>query len=203
MSIPVIAPQQLRILVSSLRSFKPPPDVAALGRESTIHIDLLLGAQLLWTAVMGKSQVSYGDVYNWIALSDGGRSPHRFADSSFGDDSEFGGDLSSTFSKLAGLAFLGKYASASWFKVLRPLWGSVLATGVGQVQVEKPRPDEYGPDYLAAPFDPSSALLGGPFYAVEFKGRKTKVEFSSEVFKSWSAQASNIALTSAIGVAQK
>ena len=197
MSIPTIAPQQLRVVVNQVPGFTPPPQVAALGQQGTVDVDLLLGAQLLWTVVMGKSQVSYGDVYNWMSLSEQGRSPHRFADSSFGDDSEVSGDLSSTFSKLVGLAFLGQYAQTCWFKVLRPLWGETLSTGAGPVHIDKPRPKDDGPDYLAAPFDPANAPLGGPFYAVEFKGRKAKVEFSSEVFQAWSSQASNIALTSA------
>jgi hypothetical protein len=199
MSMPTIAPQQLRVVVNPVPGFTPPPQVVALGQQGIVDVDLLLGAQLLWTVVMGKSQVSYGDVYNWMSLSVQGRSPHQFADSSFGDDSEVGGDLSSTFSKLVGLAFLGKYAATSWFKVLRPLWGETLSTGAGPVHIDKPRPKDDGPDYLAAPFDPSSAPLGGPFYAVELKGRKAKVEFSSDVFKNWSSQASNIALSAASG----
>ena len=68
MSIPTIAPQQLRVLVRPVQSFTPPPEVAALGQQSTVDVDLLLGAQLLWTVVMGKEQTLYGDVYNWISL---------------------------------------------------------------------------------------------------------------------------------------
>jgi hypothetical protein len=197
MTIPTIALQQLHLMVAQLAGFAPPPRVAALGSPGTVNVDLLLGAQLLWTVVMGRTSISYGDVDNWISLTEQGRSPHRFAGSSFGDDSEVSADLSSMFSKLVGLAFLGEYAETCWFKVLRPLWGETLSTVDGPVHIDKPNPHADGPDYLAAPFDPSSASLGGPVYAVEFKGRKAKVEFGSDVFRGWSAQASNIALTSA------
>ncbi|MCC6639810.1 MAG: hypothetical protein IT386_01460 [Deltaproteobacteria bacterium] len=141
-----------------------------------------------------QKTVSYGAIHDWIALSVPGQAPHRFTGTSLGEDSEVGGDLSSTFAKVVGLAFMSEYAGACWFKVLRPLWDAVLATAQGNVEVSKVRPDDDGPDYLAAPFDPASAVQGGPFYAVEFKGKKAKVEFASETFKGWSRQAANISL---------
>jgi hypothetical protein len=195
MSPPTLARQQLQFLLQTTPNFNPPTAVTDLTTNSLVDLDLVRGSQVLWTAVMKKQVVSYGDVYHWIALTDPGKSPHRFAESSFGDDSEVGGDMSSNFSKIVGLAFLNEFAGATWFKVLRPLWGNTLATTGGPVSISKPRPDDDGPDYLAAPFDPTNAGLGGPFYAVEFKGKKAKVEFNSGTFRSWSSQSTNVLLT--------
>jgi hypothetical protein len=118
MSPPPISRQQVRLLVQQTANFVPPAGVAALG--TTVDLDLVLGTQLLWTAAMKKT-ISYGALYDWIGLSVPNKSPHRFTGSSLGDDSEMGGDLSSTFAKVIGLAFMGEYASACWFTVLRSL----------------------------------------------------------------------------------
>lgn len=191
-AIPTISRQTLRFFLQTATGFTPPTGVRALG--NSVDLDLVAGCQLLWTVVMNKSIVSYAAIDDWLALSDPNAKLHRFTDSSIGDDSEVGGDISSTLAKVVGLAFLSEYAEACWFTVLRPLWENVLTTNLGDISVSKNDANEFGPDYLAAPFDPANAAAGGPFYAVEFKGRKAKIEFQSQTFTKWSTQAGNIAL---------
>lgn len=191
-AIPTISRQTLRFFLQTAPGFTPPPAVQTL--VDVVELDLVAGCQLLWTAVMNKSAVSYGDIYHWLALSDPNAKLHRFTDSSFGDDSEVGGDIASELAKVVGLAFMSEYAEACWFTVLRPFWGNVLTTNLGDISVSKNSKDAFGPDYLAAPFNPANAAAGGPFYAVEFKAQKAKVEFKSKTFKDWSKQAANIAL---------
>jgi hypothetical protein len=190
--IPTIARQKLRLLIQQVAGFTPPPAVGALKGE--VDLDLVLGNQMLWTAAAIRTPVSYGLLYDWNALTMPDASPHRFLGSSIGEDSELSGDLSGAFSKLVGLAFMGEYAGTAWFKVLRPLWDDNLVTRAGPIEITKRDVDNDGPDYLAAPFDPAAKQYGGPFYAVEFKGRKAKVKLDSETFRAWSAQAANISL---------
>jgi hypothetical protein len=192
-AIPTIALQRFRLLIQQVPGFAPPPAVANLKDE--VDLDLVLGMQMLWTAAAIQGPISYGRLSDWIALTLPNKSPHRFLGSSIGEDTEVSGSFSTDFSKLVGLAFMGQYADAAWFKTLRPLWDDTLATQAGAIKIVKKDTDANGPDYLAAPFDPTAKQFGGPFYAVEFKGKKAKVELDSATFRGWSKQAGNISLT--------
>jgi hypothetical protein len=189
-----MAPQRLRFLLQGSPGFTPPPSVANL--QNHVDIDLLLGAQLLWTNICGRGDsVGYGVVQDWEAMTVPGKSPHQFQGSSLGDETEISGGDGGKFAKVVSLAFMSEYAGATWYKVLKPIWGETLKTGSGDISITKKDPNEDGPDYLVAPFDPSSTALGGPLYALEIKGRKDKVEFNHVAFSEFSSQARNISLS--------
>jgi hypothetical protein len=189
-----IAPykQKFGFQLQTIQGFTPPQKVQALGQD--VELDLAVGLQSLWTKLRKKSEVSDGRISDWKALTVPDQEPHRFTDSTMGEETESNKNDSCDFSKIVGLAFMEEYADACWYSVLSSLWGNDIDTSLGKVAISKRQPNEYGPDYLAAPFDPSDTTRGGPFFAVEVKGRKEKIEFAHDQFKKWSIQSQNIKL---------
>src|SRR6186713_1171028 len=143
--VPNITAQRLRFLLQATPSFTPPAKIAAL--KDQVDIDLLVGAQVQWTKVNGRrGNPGYGMVHEWEAMTIPGKSPHRFHDSSIGEDSESSGDVAAEFSKLVSFAFMSEYAGATWYKVLKPLWGKTLHTAGGKIDIAKKWPEDQGPD---------------------------------------------------------
>lgn len=116
---------------------------------------------------------------------------HRFTGTRFTGDSEDGRALSTRFAKLVGISFMSEHADATWFAPMESLWDEGLLVSEGTVRFKKPRPGDDGPDYLAAPFDPTVST-SDPLVVLEFKGRSQRFGFGTEVFKKWRKQAVNI-----------
>jgi hypothetical protein len=171
-------------------NFDPPPAIENLGRS--VMLDLARGCQMLWTVALGRSRVSYACLELFIDLSAPGPGLHRFSGSRFGTDAELATSFSSTFAKLIGLAFMQQYAGTCWVAELDLFWRNGLQTKAGKVDFSKKRPKEHGPDYIAAPFDPTKRTGQEPYYALEFKGRKAPLTFTHKAFRAFAKQAENI-----------
>lgn len=73
------------------------------------------------------------------------------------------------------------------------LWDSEFLTSAGNITCQKRQARSYGPDFLAASFDPAD-FSGDVFHAIENKGSAKAVGFSTEQFRKWLRQARNIRL---------
>jgi hypothetical protein len=123
--------------------------------------------------------------------------PHRFIGRNFSLDKEWNGATSSRYAKLVGIAFMAEHAGSTWFSPID--WTEDLESTDGKMSFRKLDPDDDGPDYLAAPFDPAASGTPDPFYVLEFKARKQRVTFDSPTFGKWRAQAANIDCVDASG----
>lgn len=167
--------------------FTPPPGVAELRGRPTVNVDLARGAHYFFTCIVHDTP-SYQDVEKFLRWTLGADGPHRFIGSSFSEDSEYNIDLSKTFSKLVGIGFMSEYAGSTWFASLsRKRWESGITSPGGVYTFAKVNPEDDGPDYLAATFDPSAAGVVDPLFALEFKGRAERVEFDHAKFHAWRA----------------
>lgn len=182
-------PQTFGFELKKARGFVPPPGVAAL--KDSVTLNLALGAHYFFTLVQHRVP-TFGLVTDFLSFSSVRDGCHVFHGSSFGDDSEFAGDYSQQFAKFVGIAFMAERADSTWFASLARLWNEGLKASDGQIAFKKRRPTKDGPDYLAAPFDPTTASSKDPLYVVEFKGRAGRVAFSHSVFGDWRKQSRNI-----------
>lgn len=175
--------------LSGPRGFVPPPAVARLKEFVTLNV--ALGAHYFFTLVQHR-EPTFGLVLDFLSSSTHRNGRHVFHGSSFGDDAEFAVGYSQQFAKFVGIAFMAEYAGSTWFAPLERLWDDGVSAADGHVSLCKRHPRKEGPDYLAAPFDPTVRRSADPLYVLEFKGRSRPVDFKHDKFVEWRKQARNI-----------
>lgn len=184
-------PVRLGFELNEEEGFTPPPGIAELRGKDSISLSLGFGVHYYSTCISGR-EPSFKLAEEFLEYSRADDAMHRFTGTRFTGDSEDGRALSTRFAKLVGISFMSQHADATWFAPMESLWDDGLLTPDGTVTFKKQRPEDDGPDYLAAPFDPTADDASDPLVVLEFKGRSQRIGFDTKEFGKWRNQAINI-----------